>query len=75
MKSLASPQPIKPQQGKVKTQAKTILPATFHFTFFIFLADPTPIIDEVLQCEVETGMPVKVAIKSIKVVLKLEARP
>lgn len=75
MKSLAKHQPIKPQQGNVRTHAKTIFPATFHLTFFMFFAEPTPIIEEVLQCEVETGIPVKVAIKSIKVVLKLEARP
>src|SRR5215207_8577604 len=47
--------------GIVNTHAQTILPATPHLTAENRLAEPTPTIDPVIVCVVETGMPKYVA--------------
>lgn len=54
---------MNPQQGKVSSQAATMLLATSHLTRLGFFEAPTPMMAAVLQCEVETGMPVDGAMK------------
>ena len=60
MNSFASAKPIRPQQGKVSTQAKTMFLAMSHFTRRKLFEAPTPMMADVEQCEVETGIPVKI---------------
>src|SRR6478735_2287420 len=52
--------------GMVRTHAQTMRPATPHFTAEKRLAEPTPTIDPVIVCVVETGIPKKVAPKSVR---------
>ena len=47
------------------TQAVTMLLATFQRTADTLRAAPTPMIDPVIVCVVETGMPSQVAAKSV----------
>ena len=47
--------------GMVRTQAQTMRPATPHLTAEKRLAEPTPTIEPVMVCVVETGMPKDVA--------------
>ena len=54
-----------PAAGMVRTHAQTIRPATPHFTAEKRLAEPTPTIEPVMVCVVETGMPKYVAPKSV----------
>ena len=50
--------PTRPHPGKVSTHASAISFTTLQFTAEILFAAPTPMIDVVLVCVVETGMPV-----------------
>ena len=47
--------------GIVNTQAQTIFPATPHLTADIFCAEPTPTIEPVMVCVVDTGIPERFA--------------
>src|ERR1700730_6678837 len=57
--------PIAPAAGSVRTQATTMLLATFQRTADTLCAAPTPTIDPVMVCVVETGMPNQVAAKTV----------
>ena len=59
---------MRPQQGKVSTQAITMCLATSHFTLRGFFSAPTPMMAAVEQWEVDTGMPVMEAMKSVMAV-------
>ena len=52
---------MKAEQGMVRTQAQTMLPATPQRTAATFCADPTPTIAPVMVWVVDTGMPSIVA--------------
>ncbi len=56
---------ISPAIGIVRTQAQTIRPATPHLTAENRFAVPTPTIDPVMVCVVETGIPAAVAPNSV----------
>ena len=75
MKIFASTKPIKPQQGKVSTHAVTMFLAIDHFTLRGLRLAPTPMIEAVEQCEVETGMPVRLETRRVITVPKLAATP
>jgi len=51
--------------GIVRIQAHTIRPATPHFTADNRRVAPTPTIDPVIVCVVETGVPVNVTYASV----------
>lgn len=51
--------------GIVRTHAQTMRPATPHFTAEKRFAKPTPTIEPVMVCVVETGMPKNVAPNSV----------
>src|SRR6187200_1472698 len=51
--------------GMVSTHAQTMRPATPHFTAENLLAEPTPTIEPVMVCVVDTGMPNAVAPKRV----------
>src|SRR5678816_2843175 len=51
--------------GMVKIQAQTMRPATPHFTADNLRVAPTPTIDPVIVCVVETGVPVSVTYASV----------
>ena len=72
MNSLAKAQPMKPQQGKVSTQAHTMRRATPQFTRRKLFDAPTPMMEAVEQWEVETGMPVIEATNSV-ITVEMEA--
>src|SRR4026209_1088365 len=48
---------MKAEQGMVRIQAHTMLPASPQRTADIECVDPTPTIDPVMVCVVDTGMP------------------
>ena len=52
--------------GIVRTHAQTMRPATPHLTAEKRLAEPTPTIEPVMVCVVETGMPAMVAPKRVR---------
>src|ERR1044072_3504875 len=51
--------------GIVRIQAQTIRPATPHLTAESLRVAPTPTIDPVIVCVVETGVPVSVTYASV----------
>ena len=51
--------------GIVRTQAQTIRPATPHFTADKRRVAPTPTIEPVIVCVVETGVPVRVTLVAL----------
>src|ERR1041384_8582735 len=53
------------EAGMVMIQAMTMLEATFQRTAETLRAAPTPTIDPVIVCVVETGMPSQVAANSV----------
>ena len=57
--------PIRPAAGSVITQAITMLLATFQRTAEVLRAAPTPTIDPVMVCVVDTGTPSQVAVNSV----------
>ena len=75
MNSLARAQPIRPQQGKVSTQAHTMRRATPQFTRRKLREAPTPMMEAVEQCEVDTGMPVIEATNKVTTVENEAATP
>ncbi len=66
---------MKPQQGKVSTQAHTMRRATPQFTRRKLFEAPTPMMEAVEQWEVETGMPVMDATNSVITVEREAATP
>ena len=58
--SYTHPDPVKAAAGIVKIHAHTIRPATPHLTADKRRVAPTPTIDPVMVCVVETGVPVSV---------------
>src|SRR5437773_2747099 len=56
---------MKAEPGIVKTHAQIMLPATPQRTADSFLAEPTPMIEPVMVCVVDTGMPKPVARNSV----------
>src|SRR3954452_8160383 len=51
--------------GIVRIHAQTMRPATPHLTAENRLAEPTPTIEPVMVCVVETGMPKLVAVNNV----------
>ena len=66
---------MRPQQGNVRTQARTMFLAMDQFTDLRLLEAPTPIMADVEQCEVETGMPVMLETNRVMTVLIEAATP
>ena len=64
-----------PQPGNVHIHVMTISKAIFQFTRFIPLLAPTPNIENVFTCVVETGTPNKVEIKIPIALVKSVAKP
>src|SRR5436190_23188307 len=54
-----------PAIGMVNTHAQTMRPATPHLTAENRFAEPTPTIEPVIVCVVDTGIPNAVAVKSV----------
>src|SRR5258708_8192818 len=52
---------MKAEPGMVKIHAQTMFPATPQRTAESFCTEPTPMIDPVMVCVVDTGMPSAVA--------------
>src|ERR1044072_1997722 len=55
-----------PAAGMVRIQAQTMRPATPHFTADKRRVAPTPTIEPVIVCVVETGVPVSVTSANVK---------
>lgn len=66
---------MKPQQGKVSSHAATMCLAIPQFTRLKLLDAPTPMMAAVLQCDVDTGMPVIEATNSVMTVETEAATP
>ena len=64
-----------PHAGNVMIHASSIFLAIPQFTRLMDLLAPTPMMAEVLQWLVDTGMPVRLANRSVNVVEKLAATP
>lgn len=75
MKIFASKNPIKPHAGNVMIHAMSMFFAIDQFTRLSDFAAPTPIMADVLQWPVDTGMPVRLATRSVNVVEKFAAQP
>src|SRR4051812_12503500 len=56
---------MKAEQGMVRTHAQMIVPASPQRTADTACVDPTPTIDPVMVCVVDTGIPNAVAINSV----------
>ena len=66
---------MRPQHGNVSTHAVTMFFAMSQFTWRTLLEAPTPMMAEVEQCDVETGMPVMDDTNNVTTVLMEAATP
>ncbi len=61
--------------GMVRIQAQTIRSTSGHFSAFKLLAMPTPMIEVVIECVVDTGMPSLPETKSMVAAVASAANP
>src|SRR5678815_3323135 len=61
--------------GIVRSQAQTMRPATPHFTADNLRVAPTPTIEPVIVCVVETGVPVRVTYAKVSAAADSAQKP